>query len=305
MTQKFFVLVIVCILSIWVLVYTHPEGYPNGDALVAEYVSRAFQGKGYDITERSFAVSPPVLNVRLLPTISAEMVRQLKSGVVVTVDLPINTKSADGYVWVQIDELGWAALGSQNGEHVFLKPLGGGANLFSALPINIDKVEWVHPFGDTHNARNYGEEHGYNRYSQGKHGGIDFGTGDKVVGVYVATRGRVTRKSTQHSGVLVVIEVPPFDIYYNHLMDVPHSIIPGAIVESDTYLGSINTEHIGNEHLHLEIRYKKTTLVNPASMLPPMEWHNINWRDYPPDAAERDPRVQSPIEIGEKDNESY
>lgn len=237
---------------------------------------------------RGMIVNPPVLHVRDFPSLEARIIGSLVKGDVVEWTPPLEQFEADGYMWVK-HKLGWTARNSIG--HVLLEDFGTFGTLFVALPVDTRLITWAQPFGDTYQAREFHQE--TYEYSNGQHGGIDFGTSIDNVPVYAATRGVVISKTDTG----IILSVPPYTVVYEHMSSIPTEINEGDIVEPSTYLGMVNFDNPKNAHLHLEVRYRNSLIVNPAQLLPVINWGTIGWREYPADAINRDPRYQEPISL--------
>lgn len=241
---------------------------------------------------RGMVVVPSVLHVREFPSLESRVIGSLTKGQVVEWIPPLEQFEADNYLWVK-HTLGWSARSSDAG-HVLLQELGTVGTLFVAMPIDMRYVAWAQPFGDTVQARRFHQE--TYEYSNGLHGGIDFGVDIEGVPVYAATGGVVI--NTTNTGVR--LSSPPYTVIYEHLSGIPSGIKKGDSVDPSTFIGTVDFSDPKNAHLHLEVRYDKHGLIiNPGQLLPVINWGNIRWQNYPGDAKYRDPRYQAPIELSE------
>ena len=220
---------------------------------------------------------------------------------------PNSEVEADGYLWHR-HGLGWSAVapatGSAKDSHVALveppsaKALPQYGSLFVAHPVDLDLVSWVQYFGDTVFARAHGHDHNYG-YAQGYHGGLDFGIdeADAYVAhpVHAGTTGVVVRAAPN----AVWLSTGDYLIKYLHLQDVPQNLENGVLVREHSFLGNISTTDFAadNLHLHLEVLYDDTYLVNPAELMPRIPWELFYTEGYAPGAVYQDPNYQPLIEI--------
>lgn len=210
--------------------------------------------------------------------------------------VPDSRTEADGYIWWQHDA-GWSAEKNLAGTQIFLyspaefedRPaledvpqfvdgLPDPATLplldtlFKRLPVALSQTRWWQYFGNNVFAYNlWAQGKTWYSYAQGLHGGVDFGNStDAGVKVYAGVENGVFNKKdtayTRPNGMWVT--VGDYTIIYGHLTNVP-DLQPGAAVGVDTVLGEIQLG--GQNHLHLEIRYKGQYIVNPILFFSPTD----------------------------------
>lgn len=256
----------------------------------------------------SLRVRGSALNVRSSPSTGASLVRKLRAGAEFHSD-PSSAVLSDGYVWHFHDAGGWSALGlaGVSWDEAFVMRLGPPkkaslpmyGTLFVSSPVDLGRVDWVQYFGDTTFARRYGRAHNYDGYSQGLHGGFDFGLSsemsDFAVPVFASLEGVVALKL----GNQVWVEAGPYKVGYIHLEDIPPRLEVGQRVLPDTFLGNISRHEFprSNVHLHLEVVYDGRYLVNPAELMPPLPWGRLDSEGYAADALFTDPAAQPLIEL--------
>ena len=238
---------------------------------------------------KGMVVVVPSLNIREKPSTAARKKDGLASGDVIELLPNVKQFQADGFMWVE-HTLGWSARRSDSG-HIYLEDFDWGTR-FTRMPIKMAYVSWVQPFGDTIQARRYHQE--TYEYSDGKHGGIDFGVDIENVPVYASTYGAITKITS--TGIRIA--VPPYTVIYEHMAGIPNEFDVGYEVTPDTFIGVIDFSVPSNAHLHVEVRWKDKLIINPSQLLPPINWGNIVWREYPANATDRDPRYQRPISLG-------
>lgn len=141
--------------------------------------------------------------------------------------------------------------------------------LFQRLPMSLDDVKWVQWFGSTAYAAQLRRQGvAWYRYSQNQHGGLDLGNSARAVPIVAGVNGVVDgleRNSSYYPPNFLRIIVGPYTLFYGHFAD-PRPFNRGDIVTPDTVIGT--TELGGQNHLHLEVRYQGTWLVNPLHFLP-------------------------------------
>jgi murein DD-endopeptidase MepM/ murein hydrolase activator NlpD len=246
-------------------------------------------------TIHRFLVVDGPLNIRPEPRLNAQAIdQQLQTGEEVEVD-PSSCKEADDYVWWQ-HALGWSAEGKSDRSEVFMTVVDptapkklpsvhdGDASevielpdgrtiprsaLFTRLPVDLNQIQWVQYFGNTifaynlRHDRDPGRQTWYN-YSQGLHGGFDFGNSAKDAGVPVlaglnGTIDAVNLNSKFYPPNYVIAKSGEFIVIYGHLGRVPPLNVGGSVTP-ETPVGFIESTQ---KHLHLEIRYRNRYIVNP------------------------------------------
>lgn len=230
------------------------------------------------------------VRVRKDPGLSGLHLKWILPGEQITVSKASRTE-ADGYVWWQHDA-GWSAERSTDGTQKFLytpeefanRPLPPGVvlfkdglpvvdtlpmrdSMFQRLPVPLDKTHWWQYYGNNVFAYNLWKNGTkWYKYAQGLHGGLDFGNSQEAVPVLAGVTGTFIKRDiryTRPNGMWV--KVGPYTVIYGH-MDNPAELNPGDPVGVDTQIGTF--ELGGQNHLHLEIRYKSTWIVNPLLFMP-------------------------------------
>lgn len=181
------------------------------------------------------------------------------------------------------------------GETVDVNSLPMRDMLFCCLPVDLASVHWTQPFGNTNFAfslSSAAEEKTRNMYnfSQGLHGGIDLGYGQRFddtqgrVVVRAGVKGTIAPPGTHYNPNRVRVNVgTDYQIIYGHLSaTVLHPdyrpLAVDDVVDEDTIIGEIapRQELLDNNitftpHLHWEIRYLPTApdvILNPLLFLP-------------------------------------
>ena len=117
------------------------------------------------------------------------VIKTIARGEVLQCDMDTLTE-ANNYYWVRHDS-GWSAIQSVNGKTVFLaepgsipgliaigadgpaaEDLPGYKELFTALPVRLDDIQWFQYFGNNMFALRNGKSYGYDRYSQAYMAGL-------------------------------------------------------------------------------------------------------------------------------------
>jgi hypothetical protein len=240
--------------------------------------------------ERDFVVGKQMVRVRSGPTLSAAHVRWLLPGEQITTEVSSRTE-ADGYIWYQ-HAAGWSAERSLDGSEQYLydpeefanRPLEDGFvsftdglpdvdalpmrdALFTSLPVPLAQTQWWQYFGNNVYAYNlWASGKTWYAYAQGLHGGLDFGNSTAAVPVVAGTTGTFIKRETRYTkpnGMWV--KVDDYTVIYGHLANVP-TISPGAAINPDTVLGTLDVSL--QRHLHLEVRYRDKWIVNPLLLMP-------------------------------------
>jgi murein DD-endopeptidase MepM/ murein hydrolase activator NlpD len=235
---------------------------------------------------RTLRVVAPLLNIRSVPSLSATRLGVLFSGERLTeVDEP---READGFRWFK-HERGWSAERTLDSKELFatevqpapplnlperLELPNGNAcpllELFTRMPISLAQTQWIQYFGNTRFAYSLTTDRNVQRrraylYSQGLHGGVDFGSNGVEVPVFAGMTGQVSvvRLNTDmYAPNFVMIVNGSYTVVYGHIANVAVSL--GQQVTPDTRVGMIDVLHNGsNAHLHLEVRYQGQWIVNP------------------------------------------
>lgn len=236
---------------------------------------------------KKFRVGSVKVRVRADCNLRGAMVKWLEPGAVLEVDSSSRCE-VDGYVWWRHND-GWSAERSLASSEIFLfdpsvavdipaprtndppttemLPLRDG--LFQRLPVDFEKILWWQYFGNNVYAwRIWRQGLTWYKYAQGLHGGLDFGNSrERNVPVYAGVEGTFKfhdRNSTRPHGLWV--KVGDYTIIYGHLTN-PRLYRVGDSIGPDTVMGEI--EFGGQNHLHLEIRYRDRWIINPLLLMTP------------------------------------
>lgn len=231
----------------------------------------------------------------------------LKRGKTVEVDMNTLTE-ADGYYWVRHD-LGWSAVQSIDGTDVFMAEPGTIAGLpyigpdgpkaedlpsykalFSRYPVDLSDVQWFQYFGNNMWAYTKGKSYGYDRYSQGLHGGLDFGNSAQPgVRIYAGMVGEyIKTEYTRRNNTRIFLKNGPYTVIYQHITNC-RAFTPGQAIMPDTVLAEIEHHTIDNgwDHLHLEVRFMEDWIINPLLLLPETMYNQLTAR-FKPDKPNTD-----------------
>lgn len=224
------------------------------------------------------------VKVRNEPKIDARglIIRTIRRGQALQCDMDTLTE-ADGYYWVR-HETGWSAIQSVDGKTVFLAepgtikglvyigPDGPKAEdlphyraLFTRLPVSLDDIQWFQYFGNNMFAMRNGARYGYDRYSQGLHGGLDFGNSIRPKPVYAGLEAEFVKvQYPSRNNTRIYLKKDDYTIIYQHITN-PRHFNAGDIVTPDMQIGTIEHHSINNgwDHLHLEVRFMKEWIINP------------------------------------------
>ena len=139
---------------------------------------------------------------------------------------------------------------------------------FERLPLSLIQTLWWQYFGNNVYARRiWLQGRQWYKYSQGLHGGLDFGNSrDRSVQIVAGVTGTFKfhdRVYTRPSGLW--IKVGDYTVIYGHLAN-PRLFRVGDTIQPATVLGEL--EYGGQNHLHLEVRYKDRWIINPLLLMP-------------------------------------
>ena len=250
---------------------------------------------------KAFRVIDGPLSVRTEPSLEAATKKKgvvLRTAQRVEVDLASRTE-VEGYVWWQHRD-GWSAECSVDLREVFLRDdaqfLASSERLFQTWPIDFSTIQWIHYYGNTTFAFEHGAEHNYDGYSQGIHGGLDFGHpgGTTIVaGIQPGLDAICTYVGDERSfrPFRVDIQVGQYLLIYGELTR--PLIRPSDRVGPDTVIAI--TENISNRHLHLEIR-SGSRILNPLNFFPPELCEGLFQRFNPVGDFQPFDRWQSPLD---------
>ena len=186
----------------------------------------------------------------------------------------------DGYVWLHHQD-GWSAWKNVSGSTVFLVEPGSVDSvavmtddgpdvstlpslktLVKRLPVDINDTHWWQYFGNNDYAYTYGKSWGYDRFSQGLHSGLDFGNNNAGISVYAGIDCSFVREDRYG----IRIKSGLYTIIYQHLINTPTFEV-GDKISVDTKLGELDSSSNRLRHLHFEIRYKGSWIINPLLMM--------------------------------------
>lgn len=216
------------------------------------------------------------------------IIRNITRGAVLLCDMATLTE-ADNYYWVRHDT-GWSAIRSVDGKTVFLAepgtipglvaigPDGPKAadlpmigKLITRLPVNITDTPWFQYYGNNMFSMRNGAKYGYDRYSQGLHGGLDFGNSDKPVPVWAGLEGKYLKTEyPSPNNARLWVQAGDYTIVYQHITNI-RTFAPNQVITPDTQIGDIEHHSINNgwDHLHFEVRFMKDWIINPLLLMTP------------------------------------
>lgn len=234
------------------------------------------------------------VQVRLYPAIGTKglIVGTVRRGHILQCDMD-HLMDADGYLWAQHAK-GWSVVKSLNERATFLVEPGSIAGLdvpttietqkgdsqhnlpdfrrlFTRLPVTLTDTQWFQYFGNNMFAMRNGNHYGYDHYSQGLHGGLDFGNSISPKTIYAGLDAEFVQiQHASRNNTRMLFKRGDYDIIYQHVTN-PRSFTRGEHVHPDTPIASIEHHTINNgwDHLHLEVRYKKQWIVNPLLLFRP------------------------------------
>ena len=214
---------------------------------------------------------------RARPGLSGTPLGWLAKNEKVAVD-PSSRTQTDGFIWVKHNK-GWSAERSINGAIVYLaKPLGApdlGSSphthlphlktLIKRLPVNIEQTNYFQYFGNNVFAYTDGKNFNYDGYSQGLHGGLDFLNTASGVPVYAGVDATYINVRWNSPNQSVWLKAGDYTLIYQHITN-PRPFRAGDKITPDTVIAEI--EPLPWYHLHFEIRYQETWIVNPLVLMP-------------------------------------
>jgi hypothetical protein len=248
---------------------------------------------------KPFKVASVKVRVRAEPNLQGRMIRWIDPGTLLEVDGNSRIE-VDGYVWWRHNE-GWSAERNLAGSEVYLVdpsvvvdipaprtnepptvdmlPLRDA--LFIRLPVDFGRTLWWQYFGNNVYARRiWMQGLQWYKYAQGLHGGLDFGNSrERGVPVYAGVNGTFKfhdRANTRPNGLWV--KVGDYTVIYGHLAN-PRLYRVGDPIGPDTLLGELDFG--GQNHLHLEVRYRDRWIINPLLLMPEDMRDNLI-RKFPP-----------------------
>ena len=231
------------------------------------------------------------------------VIKTIARGAVLQCDMDTLTE-ADNYYWVRHDS-GWSAIQSVNGKAVFLvepgsiagliaigsdgpaaEDLPGYREIFTALPVKLEDIQWFQYFGNNMFALRNGKNYGYDRYSQGLHGGLDFGNSIRPKPIYAGIEAEFVKlEATRKNNWRIILKKDDYTIIYQHITN-PIRFNEGDVIKPDTRLATIEHHSINNgwDHLHLEVRFMKSWIINPL-LLFTEDIYNQLIAEFKPDKA--------------------
>jgi hypothetical protein len=257
-------------------------------------------------TPRYFRVMTPLLNVRDAPSAAGAKVTELKNGDEISTRVGDRTE-ANGFVWWK-HAAGWSVEKRIDGSEIYMErinaltpplPAIGADGRTVTLPdgstfvaqefitrslMDIASVQWIQYFGNSQFAyRIWSEGKQWYKYSQGLHGGFDYGSSRVGTPLYAGVEGQVLavfRNSATYSPNYVQVTVGPYLLIYGHLTNVP-DLQKGQRVTPDMIVGYVDAG--GQNHLHFEVRYKSWWILNPLLVMTPAVRDLIlnRYTDYP------------------------
>lgn len=231
---------------------------------------------------------------RASPGLSGKPLGWLAKNEKVMVDGSSRTQT-DGFIWVKHNK-GWSAERSINGAIVYLaKPLGAPEigtsphthlphlkTLIKRLPVNIDQTNYFQYFGNNVFAYTDGKNFNYDGYSQGLHGGLDFLNTASGIPVYAGVEATYINVRWNSPNRSVWLKVGDYTLIYQHITN-PRSFKAGDKIYPDTVIAEI--EPLPWYHLHFEIRYQETWIVNPLLLMSDALVNQIVGKFHPNRAA--------------------
>lgn len=243
-------------------------------------------------TPRYFRVSAPLVNVRDKPSAAGTKLGELKAGDEISTRLGDRTE-ANGFVWWK-HAAGWSVERRLDGGEVYLTainaltpplPAIGQDGRTVTLPdgstfvaqefvkrglMDTDSIQWVQYFGNSQFAQNiWAEGKQWYKYSQGMHGGFDYGSSRFGTPLYAGVEGQVFsvfRNAPTYTPNYIQVTVGPYLLIYGHLTNVP-DLQKGQRVTPDMIIGYVDAG--GQNHLHFEVRYKSWWILNPLLVMTP------------------------------------
>lgn len=241
---------------------------------------------------RYMRVTNGPLSVRQETSPSSTRLGTVNTGDELEVD-PASRTETNGFVWWK-HATGWSAERSLDGRMVFMTPIDALTRppvtnvttptptpagnhefkpepIFVRLPVELNQTQWIQYFGNTRYAYNIRREgKTWYNYSQGLHGGFDFGNSLPGIPIYAGVEGvvvKLERNSSSYVPNYLMVRagtVNQFLVIYGHIA-APNHFNPGDRITPDMIVGRIDSG--GQNHLHLEVRFADTQIVNPLLMM--------------------------------------
>jgi len=223
---------------------------------------------------------------------------------------------ADGYYWLE-HEKGWSAWQAIDGDPVFLvepgtvpgllvigpdgpalEDLPGYKTMVSRAPVDVAQTAWFQYYGNNNFAYIYGKAFNYDGYSQGLHGGLDYGNSNQGgIPIYAGLHGEVFKidyKAGSNNNK-VWVRANDYIIIYQHVINI--RVGSGTAVEPNTIVADIHFNmpydpKVALNHLHFEVRFRRDWIINPLALMSDAMVKNITDK-FKPDTA-RTPNNTSP-----------
>lgn len=238
-------------------------------------------------------VSSNGLNIRAEADANSKDKGDLAHKDVIEVDLStaIENKN-DGYTWLKYGEA-WVAWKKTHGSLApFLREttdaitaisisdltpekLPEYQSLIKKLPVALNDTQWFQYFGNNIYAEIYGKNHSYDVYSQGLHGGLDFGNSSSgSIQIRAGVHGtvfQIDEPKNNKGNWKVWVKSGDYVIIYQHIYQIKVTKEELPIrVQPDTVLAEIRpSSDDGSDHLHFEVRYLNSKyIVNPLWLMP-------------------------------------
>ncbi|MEQ8673200.1 MAG: M23 family metallopeptidase [Aggregatilineales bacterium] len=210
------------------------------------------------------------------------VIRSIKRGEVLECDMD-SLIEADGYFWLK-HAMGWSAWQDVYGQTVFLGLPGtikglvaigpdgpdvtqieGYNSVITRQPVDIEDLQWFQYFGNNVFGYVNGKSYGYDNYSQGLHGGLDYGNSFRAgVNIYAGINGTFVKADYARArNWKVYLKAGDLTFIYQHITGI-RNFTPGQPITPDTVLAQIEHNSVGGwDHLHFEIRFLDKWIVNP------------------------------------------
>ncbi|GAB4530555.1 MAG: hypothetical protein OHK0046_51190 [Anaerolineae bacterium] len=238
--------------------------------------------------------------------------RNLKRGETVMVDMS-TLQEIEGYYWLK-HESGWTLWQDVYGQDVVLgepgtipglvyigpegprrEELPGLGQMVTMLPADLKQVRYFQYFGN--NVFAVAVAGSMYDYSQGLHGGLDFGiwTSDPTnIPVFAGVEGTFVKVeySKDRRNDRVFVQNGDYTFIYQHVTNM-RDLGKGTRITPETQLAVIHHESQGGwNHLHFEVRYLNDWIINPLWLMTPdvldqiitaypPDKPNINWKQLP------------------------
>ena len=208
-------------------------------------------------------------------------------------------QEVDNYVWWEHSK-GWSAERSMDSTTVFMAPFDPTSInsppspfVFQKLPLDLNVMHWLFYYGNTEFAFQHGAEHNYDGYSQGLHGGLDFGHPGGAA-VRAGVTGTFDGPGKSFGPNRLDVLVGNYRIIYGHLASPTTNLKKGDPVTVDTQLGIIDKTM---QHTHIEIR-QGTFIYNPLQFIPDQLRSDLLIKFPPtgPHAFHRGTKWQTPLD---------